>query len=100
MVISLTLVIPSLWRLGGRRDWEGPYGWPLKAIASRNIPSAQGREDYVRVRLSVRDGRLIASPLFGKSGSISTMVKGDGLLRIAMNAEGIREGEEVEVWPF
>jgi molybdopterin molybdotransferase len=100
MVIYITLVIPSLWRLAGRRDWEGPYGWPLRAIASRNIPSTQGREDYVRVKLSVQDGELVASPIFGKSGSISTMVKGDGLLRIAMESEGIQEGAEVEVWPF
>jgi molybdopterin molybdotransferase len=100
MVIYITLVIPSLWRLAGRRDWEGPYGWPLRAIASRNIPSAQGREDYVRVKLSLKDGELMAAPLFGKSGSISTMVKGDGLLRIPMDSEGVQEGETVEVWPF
>jgi molybdopterin molybdotransferase len=100
MVISMTLVIPSLWRLGGRTDWEGPYGRPLKATASRNIPSAQGREDYIRVKLHEQDGMLIATPLFGKSGSISTMIKGDGLLKIPMDAEGIQEGEEVEVWPF
>jgi molybdopterin molybdotransferase len=100
MVTYTTLVIPSLWRLGGRRDWEGPYGHPLKAIVSRNIPSAQGREDYVRVQLREQDGILIATPLFGKSGAISTMVKGDGLLKIAMDAEGIEKGAEVEVWPF
>jgi len=100
MVIYMTLVIPSLWRLAGRRDWEGPYGWPLRALASRNIPSAQGREDYVRVSLHEEDGTLIATPLFGKSGVISTMVKGDGLLRIPMDSEGVQEGEEIEVWPF
>ena len=100
MVIYMILVIPSLWRLAGRRDWEGPYSHPLRALASRNIPSAQGREDYMRVRLHEEDGTLIATPLFGKSGSISTMVKGDGLLRIPMDSEGVQEGETVEVWPF
>jgi molybdopterin molybdotransferase len=100
MVIFMVLVIPSLWRLAGRRDWEGPYGWPLRAIASRNIPSAQGREDYVRVSLHEKDGTLIAHPLFGKSGVISTMVKGNGLLRIPMDSEGVQEGASVEVWPF
>jgi molybdopterin molybdotransferase len=100
MVIFMTLVIPSLWRLAGRRDWEDPYGHPLKAVASRNIPSAQGREDYVRVSLHEENGTLIATPLFGKSGVISTMVKGDGLLKIPMDSEGIQEGEGVEVWPF
>jgi molybdopterin biosynthesis enzyme len=28
------------------------------------------------------------------------MVKGDGLLRIPMDSEGVQEGETVEVWPF
>ncbi len=100
MVIFMVLVAPSLWRLCGRRDWDAPRPWGLRAQASRNIPSAQGREDYVRVRLDEQDGKLIATPLFGKSGSLSTMVKGDGLVRIAMDSEGIQEGEEVEVWPF
>jgi molybdopterin molybdotransferase len=100
MVIFMVLVAPALWRMGGRRDWERPRPWALKAQASRNIPSAQGREDYVRVKLQEQDGMLIAAPIFGKSGSISTMVKGDGLLRIAMDSEGVQEGEEVEVWPF
>lgn len=100
MVIFTILVTPALRRMGGRRDWDAPRPWALKARASRNIPSAQGREDYVRVKLSEQDGQLMATPIFGKSGSISTMVKGDGLLRIAMDSEGVLEGEEVEVWPF
>jgi len=100
MVIFTSLVAPCLRRMGGRKDWEAPQQRPLKALASRNIPSAQGREDYVRVKLVEQDGTLIATPIFGKSGSISTMVKGNGLLRIPMDAEGIQEGEEVEVWPF
>jgi molybdopterin molybdotransferase len=100
MVIFMVLVASALWRMGGRKNWETPRPWALKALTSRNIPSAQGKEDYVRVKLRKQDGMLIAAPIFGKSGSISTMVKGDGLLRIAMESEGVQEGEEVEVWPF
>jgi molybdopterin molybdotransferase len=100
MVIFTILVAPCLWHMGGRKDWEVPHQRPLNAIASRNIPSAQGREDYVRVKLQEQDGTLVATPIFGKSGSISTMVKGDGLLKIPMDSEGIQKGETVEVWPF
>jgi molybdopterin molybdotransferase len=100
MVIFMTLVTPSLWRMCGCTNWDTPHPWTLKAKVSRNIHSAQGREDYVRVKLSLEAGKLIATPVFGKSGSISTMVKGDGLLRIEMESEGIQEGEEVDVWPF
>ena len=101
MVIYTTLVIPSLWRLAGRRDWEGPYGWPLRAVASQNIPSVQGQEDYVRITLSVQNGTLVATPLSGKrSGPTSALIQGDGLLHIPMDSEGAHEGEIVEVWPF
>lgn len=100
MVIFMTLVVPSLLKMGGCKDWEKPRPWSLTAKVSRNIPSALGREDYVRVKL-IREGKdLVAVPLFGKSGSISTMVKGNGLLKIEMNAEGIEAGDTVEVWPF
>ena len=100
MIIFLTLVVPSLLKMGGYREWERPNPWSLRAKVSRNIPSAQGREDYIRVKLVYEGKELVAVPLFGKSGSISTMVKGDGLLKIDMNAEGIEAGDVVEVWPF
>jgi len=100
MVIFMTLVVPSIMRMGGRRAWDRPFSWPLKAKVLRNVASAQGREDYVRVRLANEDGRLVATPIFGKSASISTMVKGDGLIRIDMESEGVQTGDEVEVWPF
>ncbi len=69
----------------------------VKARASRNIPSVPGREDYVRVSLEEKDGRLWAHPVFGKSGAISNLVRADGLIRIGINEEGLEEGEEAEV---
>ncbi len=100
MVIFMVLVAPSLMRLSGRYNWLPPYHRPIKAYTARNIPSTQGREDYVRVKLSREEGRWIATPIFGKSGVISTIVKSDGLIRIPLNCEGISAGDEVEVWPF
>jgi molybdopterin molybdotransferase len=70
----------------------------VKAKASRNIPSVPGREDYVRVKLEERDGRLWAHPIFGKSGAIAHLVHANGLIRIGMNEEGLEEGEEAEVF--
>jgi len=69
----------------------------VKAKASRNIPSAPGREDYVRVKLEEREGTLWAHPIFGKSGAISNLVRANGLIRIGINEEGLEEGEEAEV---
>ena len=54
----------------------------------------------MRVKLERRGEGLLVHPLFGKSGTISSMVEADGLMRIEAEREGVSEGEEVEVWPF
>ena len=69
----------------------------LTARLSRNVASAQGRVDFVRIQLIRKDGVSWAEPILGKSGLISTMVKADGLIEIGMNTEGLDEGTEVEV---
>jgi molybdopterin molybdotransferase len=71
-----------------------------RARLAQNVASQPGREDYVRVRLSERDGVRIAQPLPGKSGAIFTLVSADGLVCIPASAEGIDEGVEVEVRLF
>jgi molybdopterin molybdotransferase len=62
-------------------------------LLAENVPSARGREDYVRVRM--RDGK--AYPEFGKSGLINTLIRSDGIIRIPAGKEGLDEGECVEV---
>ena len=69
----------------------------LPARLNRNVASAQGRVDFVRIQLIRKDGFTWAEPILGKSGLISTMVKADGLIEIGMNTEGLDEGTEVEV---
>ena len=64
------------------------------------IASAQGRVDFVRVKLSEGDGDLTAEPILGKSGLINTMVKADGLIEIDRNTEGLEKGAQVQVIPF
>jgi molybdopterin molybdotransferase len=69
----------------------------VEAQLSQNIESASGREDYIRVKLVKEGDRLMAEPIFGKSGLISTLVASDGLLRIEMNTEGLYQGDWVQV---
>jgi molybdopterin molybdotransferase len=99
MLVFRTLVVPLIRRLAG----QGPgAGWqaPLMARLQRNVASAMGREDWVRVRLKEEGGELWAQPVLGKSGLISTMIAADGLIRIDLNSEGLDKGELVEVFPF
>ena len=63
-------------------------------------PSAQGRIDYVRVRLTMDNGELVAVPVLGKSGLIRTMLEADGLVEIPVNDEGIEKGASVPVLPM
>jgi len=71
-----------------------------KAILSRNLSSAQGRVDFIRVRLTEKDGCCYAEPVLGKSGLIHTMVKADGLIKIDQHTEGLEKGTEVEIMPI
>lgn len=61
-----------------------------------NVPSARGREDYVRVTVSAGEVR----PIFSKSGLLNSLVRADGLLRVPAGREGYETGDEVEVVLF
>ena len=97
LIIFRELVAPLL-RLacGDRRHPPAP----TRARMTRNFASQAGREEFVPVRLEQRDGAWEATPLLGHSALISTLVRADGLVRIAAAAEGIYAGDEVEVEAF
>ena len=97
MVVAEVFLNPFLFRLSGKRGFPGPLQEEVEAELSRNIESASGREDYIRVRLIEKEGKFIAEPIFGKSGLISTLVEADGLVRVERNTEGLYEGERVKV---
>jgi len=99
MIIFSVLVEPLIHRLSGRVD-SGTHAITVKASLERNLESATGQEDYIRVKLIRTGNGLKARPVLGKSGLISTMVEADGLVRIPMEAEGLYQGDEVEVIPF
>jgi molybdopterin molybdotransferase len=100
MVVAEVFLTPFLARLGGETTFPGKTQNKVSARLSRNIESASGRDDFIRVRLIQKDGAWIAEPIFGKSGLISTLVEADGLLRIDRNTEGLYQGQEVEVMRF
>jgi molybdopterin molybdotransferase len=70
-----------------------PVTRTVPARLGSNVPSQKGREDYVRVRV----GGGIATPLFGKSGLLNTLVKSNGVIRIPAECEGLETGTMVEV---
>ena len=87
-------------RLSGLSRPAEYSSYTIDAELDRNIESASGREDYIRVKLTDIEGRWLATPILGKSGLISTMVEADGIIRIDMNTEGLYRGEKVKVRLF
>ena len=69
----------------------------LEAYCEQNIHSTPGRETYQSVKIEERDGKKYFRPILGKSASISTIVKADGLLKIEIEEEGISKGDKREI---
>jgi molybdopterin molybdotransferase len=100
-VVMLVFGQPLLRHLGGEAGAFDPSGRVMRrAVLGANLSSKPGREDYVRVRLEDRDGRLTAMPRLGKSGLLRTMLDADGLLRLDASLEGLTAGRDVDVWIF
>ncbi|MEJ2684009.1 MAG: molybdopterin molybdotransferase MoeA [Candidatus Sulfobium sp.] len=94
-------VRPVLKVLTGCRDKLVAYRTaPVKARLSKNVASAQGREEHVRVSIEEKEDGLWAIPVLGKSGLITTLVKADGTFVIPINKNGIETGEVVDVRLF
>lgn len=100
LVVAEALLSPFLRRLSGEGERFYPAGKSVEAELGRNIESAQGRDDFMRVRLFEEDGRLIAEPLFGKSGLVSPLIEADGLVRVDRFTEGLYRGDRVTVLLF
>jgi molybdopterin molybdotransferase len=100
MVVAEVFLNPFLARLSGEASALEDNHYYCQAEIERNIESASGRDDYIRVKLDKRDGRFFAEPVFGKSGLISTLVEAHGLVKIDRNKEGLYKGQMVNVMLF
>jgi len=97
LVVAEVFLTSLVLRLSGQTASPPGFQINVECVLARNIESASGREDYVRVKLIQKGETLFAEPLFGKSWLISTLVEADGLIRIDMNTEGLYEGQKVNV---
>jgi molybdopterin molybdotransferase len=88
-------VFPLLTLLSGEGQ---PKLRTVKARLGVNVASSYGIEEYIRVRLSVVDGDYVVEPLFAKSSVISMLAAADGYIIVPEGAEGLEQGEEVEVF--
>ncbi|MBW1643975.1 MAG: molybdopterin molybdenumtransferase MoeA, partial [Deltaproteobacteria bacterium] len=96
MVVFETIVRPFIDHLRGNLA-ENKSSYVTPARLSRNVASANGRTDFIRVKLVEKEDGIWAEPILGKSGLINSMVKADGLVEIGINIEGLNKGDEVKV---
>ncbi|HEU5116186.1 MAG TPA: molybdopterin molybdenumtransferase MoeA, partial [Isosphaeraceae bacterium] len=83
-------------RLQGGRCPEWPYRERVAPLAEP-LRSAEGRVDYVRVRLAANH----AEPMSASGASIlSSTTRADGFVVVPVHRQGVDAGEAVTVWLY
>jgi len=73
----------------------------LEAELTQKVPSALGRQVFLRVHVFERESKFFAEPVRIKgAGILSTMTKANGYVIIPEDREGLDEGESVTVHLF
>ena len=68
-----------------------------QAVISRRLNSPLKYREFVRARLGLVNGKVIAVPLNRGAGVVSSFVKADGIIDIPQDMEGYEAGQSVNV---
>lgn len=83
---------PLIAGMAGRRPAPRPG---IEVYPAQNLPSKPGLTEYIRVTLGRVGGRVMATPLPRGAGTITSLVRADGLLKIPALSEGLEEDRPV-----
>lgn len=67
----------------------------LAVTPSRKVASKLGVEEFLRVKLGRVGERVIATPIAGGAGALTSITEADGIVRIPPQVEGLAAGEAV-----
>ena len=81
-------------RWQGRSVVERPVD---EAVPFQPLPSRPGTEEFIRVKLGQVDNSLVAVALPRGSGTVSSLSRADGIIRIPAPSEGIPAGQNTPV---
>jgi molybdenum cofactor synthesis domain-containing protein len=62
---------------------------------TRDIPSKLGIEEFLRVNIGKVGEKYVATPLARAAGSITTLTRAEGIMRIPALSEGVTQDEEI-----
>jgi len=100
LVVAWRIVRPLVRLLGGEHVDDDGLGdeRETSALLDVPLPSRPGREDFVSCTLA-RDaaGALHATPVFGASNLIFTLIRADALIAVPLDRSGLAAGETVRV---
>ena len=82
-------VKPLLYSLQGVSPPKKPT---IEVQPTRDIPSKVGTEEFLRVNIGKVGDRHVATPLARAAGSITTLTRAEGIIRIPALSEGISQG--------
>lgn len=69
----------------------------VSAILSRQVSSALGVDEFIRVKVGAVAGKLIATPVGRGAGLLMSLVRADGIATVPLSSEGLQAGTEIEV---
>lgn len=97
LVTFLIIVVPAL------QVWNHSQvgHMALPATALNDFSRTAGRMEFLRARLTLVNGQLMAETLSGQgSHMIGTLARTNGLLRVEEDCEGFKQGDTVSVMPL
>ncbi|MGB4588002.1 MAG: molybdopterin biosynthesis protein [Clostridiaceae bacterium] len=69
----------------------------IEAVISKRMVSSLKHKEYIRVKVGLVEGKVVASPLARGAGAAMSLVRADGFCVIEQNSEGVEAGETVQV---
>ncbi len=85
---------PLLARWLGRPRLKAPT---IEATLTRKVHSSMGDDEYLRVSVGKVENRVIATPLARGAGTITSLVRADGIVLIPAGVQGFQAGDKVQV---
>lgn len=94
-IIVLDMVVKPIINLMKGQRVQSPQ--VIEAEISRRLNSSLKYREFVRARLGLVGGKIVAIPLSRGAGVVSSFVKADGIIDIPQEREGYEAGETVQV---